>query len=330
MPKHTRSSSSQNQNRYSNPNPLPVSLAPSAMPIAYSTRPVQLNTNFYSAVPTSAQAPVPMAQAYEPYPAAVAAQPPPMPHRPSSGAWSQQDDHNLLTARQQGLNWAQIQSTYFPNKSPNACRKRHERLLERRGADDWDTRKLERLAKEYMSMRKEIWQGLAARTGDKWTVVEAKCMHNGLKNLQSASRSAARRERLEQGHSIHGYDDDSGISGIGLTPVDDLDASYSSPETTASSTHSHHSGGSGYGMHHPMIPYGSAAHAAAAGYSSSYSSSVSSSAAHGYAIHGHPHHHSQDSSPYMGNGQRLPSVDMGIEAIINRPGHGHNGAAPSI
>ncbi|KAI1122028.1 hypothetical protein F5Y10DRAFT_83755 [Nemania abortiva] len=356
MPKHTRSSSS-NQNRYSNPNPLPVTLAPSAMPITYSARPAalplntNLNTGFYNAVPPSAAAPVPMtAQAYEPYPQAVATQPPPpMPHRPSSGAWSPQDDQHLLTARQQGLNWAQIQSSYFPNKSPNACRKRHERLLERRGTDDWDARKLERLAKDYMSMRKEIWQGLAARTGEKWMVVEAKCMHNGLKNLQSASRSAARRERLEQGHSIHGYDDDSGISGIGLTPVDDLDASYSSPETS-SSVHSQHSGGSGgYAMqhhhqhhqqqHHPMtIPYGSAHHAhaqaqaAVAGYSSSYSSSVSSSAAAAVAAHGyamHPHHHSQNSSPYMGNGQRLSSADMGIEAIINRPGHGH-GSAPSI
>ncbi|KAI0450584.1 hypothetical protein F5B21DRAFT_427272 [Xylaria acuta] len=335
MPKHTRSSSS-NQNRYSN-NPVPVSLAPSAMPVSYSTRPTGLplntnmNTSYYSAMPPSAAASVPMpAQAYEPYPAAVAAPPaPPMPHRPSSGAWSQQDDHNLLTARQQGLNWAQIQSTYFPNKSPNACRKRHERLLERRGADDWDARKLERLAKEYMSMRKEMWQGLAARTGEKWIVVEAKCMHNGLKNLQSAARSAARRERLEQGHSMHGYDDDSGISGIGLTPVDDLDASYSSPETSSSvhSQHSQHSGNGGYSMH-PMttMPYGSAA-----GYSSSYSSSVSSSAPYA-TMHGghHPHHqHSQDSSPYMGNGQRLPSVDMGIEAIINRPGHGH-GSAPNM
>lgn len=180
MPRHTRASSS-NQNRYSNPNPLPVTLAPS---VTYGTRPavLPLNTNlntanYYRPVPSTASAAVPMpAQAYEPYPQPVATQPPPlpMPHRASSGAWSQQDDHNLLTARQQGLNWAQIQSTYFPNKSPNACRKRHERLLERRGADDWDARKLERLAKDYMSMRKEIWQGLAARTGEKWMVVEAK------------------------------------------------------------------------------------------------------------------------------------------------------------
>ncbi|KAI3322770.1 hypothetical protein HD806DRAFT_114388 [Xylariaceae sp. AK1471] len=326
MPKHTRSSSS-SQNRYSNPNPLPVSLAPSAMPITYSTRPaLPLNTNFYNAVPSSGSAQqVTMQQAYEPYPSAVAPQQqqqPPIPHRPSSGAWSQQDDQNLLAARQQGLNWAQIQSTYFPNKSPNACRKRHERLLERRGADDWDARKLERLAKEYMSMRKEIWQGLAARTGEKWSVVEGKCMHNGLKNLQSAARSAARRERLEQGHSLHGYDDDSGISGIGLTPVDDLDAPYSSPAASSS-----HSGGSHNNyMHHQhaaamTIPYG--------GYSSSYGSSGSSHGGYGAPMH-HQQHHSQDSSPYMGNGQRLPSVDMGIEAIINRPGHSQNGHGHGI
>ncbi|KAI1823292.1 hypothetical protein F4861DRAFT_338846 [Xylaria intraflava] len=345
MPKHTRSSSS-THNRYSNP--VPVTLAPSAMPITYGTRPAPLplntniNTGYYNAVPSTASGAVPMStQAYEPYPPAVATQPPPsMPHRPSSGAWSQQDDQNLLTARQQGLNWAQIQGAYFPNKSPNACRKRHERLLERRGSDDWDARKLERLAKEYMSMRKEIWQGLAARTGDKWSVVEAKCMHNGLKNLNSAARSATRRERLEQRHeqrqSMQGYDDDSGISGIVLTPVDDLDASYSSPETASSSSHSHNSGGSGSYMHAAMapMPY---SNAAAAGYASSYSSSVSSSAAHGYAMHGHPHHHSQDSSPYLANGQRPLSADMGIEAIINRPGngrgHGHsreNGSVPSI
>ena len=74
----------------------------------------------------------------------------------------------------QGLNWGQIHSTYFPAKSANACRKRHERLMDRKDADDWDNRKLQRLAKEYMGMRKEIWSGLAARTGEKWSVVEQK------------------------------------------------------------------------------------------------------------------------------------------------------------
>ncbi|KAI1324654.1 hypothetical protein F5Y16DRAFT_402220 [Xylariaceae sp. FL0255] len=327
MPKqHTRASSS-NQNRYSNPQPLPVSvsLAPSAMAISYSARPpMTLQTDFYNTVPASASAL--QAQAYDQYAPPVAAQPAPIPTRPSSGAWSQQDDQNLLAARTQGLNWTQIQQTYFPNKSPNACRKRHERLQERKGVDDWDARKLEKLAKEYMNMRKEIWQGLAAKTGEKWNTVEAKCMSNGLKNLQAAARSAGRRERLEQDHpSLHGYDDDSGISGIGLTPVDDLDASYSSP--SAHSSAGSYNGAAAVAMHHHSgmpITYGSAG-----GYSSSYSSSVSSSHAYGNSgphyqpQHHHPHH-SQDNSPYLTNGQRLPSVDMGIQAIIDpQPSHGH-------
>ncbi|RYP40022.1 hypothetical protein DL768_010674 [Monosporascus sp. mg162] len=314
---------------------MPVSLAPSApMPIYSSRQQLPLDTGYYPTVPSSASAQTSMqAQAYDPYPPTVVTQPP-MPHRASSGAWTPQDDQNLLQARQQGLNWAQIQSNYFPNKTPNACRKRHERLMERKGADDWDQRKLERMAKEYMSIRKEIWQPLAARTGEKWNVVESMCMNNGLKNLQSAARSASRRERLEAGHPMHGYDDDSGISGIGLTPVDDhLDASYSSPETSASSnsgTSSAHSVG-GYGNAYPMAlsshhhAYGAQGYATggAGALSSSFSSSHSSSAAaqgYGAPAH-HSHHHSTDETTYMSNGQRLPSVDMGIEAIINRPAH---------
>ena len=114
---------------------------------------------------------------FDPYPAttAPAVNLPPS-HRPSSGAWTVQDDQQLMQARAQGLNWTQIKETYFPSKTPNACRKRHERLAERRDADDWDTRKFQRLAKEYMSMRKEIWTPLAARTGEKWSVVEQKVL----------------------------------------------------------------------------------------------------------------------------------------------------------
>ena len=98
----------------------------------------------------------------------------PISHRASSGAWTTADDNTLLQARAQGLNWSQIQNNYFPSKTSNACRKRHERLMERRGQDDFDARRMERLAREYMGMRREIWQGLAARTGEKWNVVEAK------------------------------------------------------------------------------------------------------------------------------------------------------------
>ena len=96
--------------------------------------------------------------------------------RPSSGAWNPQDDQTLMAARAQGMNWAPIQQSYFPSKTPNACRKRHERLMERRSADDWDGLKLETMAKNYMGMRREIWSGLAAQTGEKWNVVEQKVL----------------------------------------------------------------------------------------------------------------------------------------------------------
>ena len=49
-----------------------------------------------------------------------------------SAPWSQEDDLQLTKARSEGLNWGPITSRYFPMKTPNACRKRHERLMEKR------------------------------------------------------------------------------------------------------------------------------------------------------------------------------------------------------
>ncbi|ROT36296.1 hypothetical protein SODALDRAFT_325651 [Sodiomyces alkalinus F11] len=311
--------------------------------------------DYYSVPSSSASAPSHAQPAtFDTYTTVPPVSAPPVQHRASSGAWTAHDDQRLLQARAQGLNWAQIQATYFSNKTPNACRKRHERLMERKGADDWDNRKLELIAKEYMSMRKEIWSGLAARTGEKWNVVEAKCMSNGLKNLQSAARAYSRRERLETGQALPpGYDDDSGISGIGLTPVDDLDPSYSSPETASSGGHSvsggsaasvagfapashhhHHHHQQQQQQHFSMHPMHSADYYASAATHHGYTSSVSSTASGpaGYATSGHHHHqhqHSQSPSPYLHpHAQRLPSVDMGIDAIINRPRGGRGGGAP--
>ncbi|KAK3689543.1 hypothetical protein B0T22DRAFT_499232 [Podospora appendiculata] len=254
----------------------------------------------------------------------------PTQHRASSGAWNQDDDRALLALRSMGKNWNQIQREAFPSKTGNACRKRHERLMERRGQNDFDNRKLERLSKEYMSMRKEIWQPLAARCGEKWNVVEAQCMSNGLKNIQSHARACSRRERLESGQPMAGYDDDSGISGIGLTPIDDMgDHSYSSPETTGSTgAHSTPGGSSGNGST-GSHNYGSQMHSQGSyqnyGYPQhGYSNSVSSTGTAGYGQH--QGQSSQGTSPYMGHGNRLPSVgDMGIDAIINR-GPGNSGS----
>ncbi|CRK10470.1 hypothetical protein BN1723_009156, partial [Verticillium longisporum] len=148
----------------------------------------------------------------------------------------------------------------------------------------------------------------------------------------SAARSAARRERLESGQPLPpGYDDDSGISGIGLTPVDELDPSYSSPETASSGGHSASGGSNGYAPHHHQhnhqhfamqpMPGSYYGHHQQQQNHHGYTSSVSSNGS-GAAYSGSGHTgHSQSPSPYMHpHGQRLPSVDMGIDAIINRPG----------
>jgi hypothetical protein len=165
-------------------------------------------------------------------------------------------------------------------------------------------------------------------------------MSNGLKNLQSAARAASRRERLESGQPMQGYDDDSGISGIGLTPVDELDASYSSPETTASGGAHSISGSStasaaaaaaayhnAYGTQHSFSQAAPGYGYSSGGAHHGYTSSVSSTGTGGYGGAGHSH--SQSSSPYLSHahGQRLPSVDMNIDAIINRP-VGSGGAPP--
>jgi hypothetical protein len=252
----------------------------------------------------------------------------PTQHRASSGAWNQEDDRTLLTLRAMGKNWNQIQRDAFPGKTGNACRKRHERLMERRGQNDFDNRKLERLCKEYMTMRKEIWQPLASRCGEKWNVVEiqvcirrlpphpqpvsntsTQCMSNGLKNIQSHARAYARRERLESGQPMPAYDDHDGALGC-LTPVDDVDVdvadqSYSSPETGGSTTGAH------------STPGGSSASAGSAG-----------SHSHPYLHHQHQHpHHSQAAATgyqgYGGYGHHAPPPQQPQAHHGHGHGHGH-------
>lgn len=95
--------------------------------------------------------------------------------RHSSSPWNTSDDNQLMHARQKGLNWQPIATTYFPTKTANACRKRHERLMEKRNsADTWDGGKIEQLAKAYTEVREEMWSLLAKRVDEKWQDVERK------------------------------------------------------------------------------------------------------------------------------------------------------------
>lgn len=96
-----------------------------------------------------------------------------------SSSWSQVDDETLIKARAQGLNWNQISPKHFPTKSANACRKRHERLMEKQNAEQWDGVRLDILAAAYMECRSEMWRILGAKVGEKWQLVEQKvcCKH---------------------------------------------------------------------------------------------------------------------------------------------------------
>ena len=96
---------------------------------------------------------------------------------PTSGNWSIEDDAQLQQARRQGMNWQPIATQYFPTKTANACRKRHERLMERAQADKAavpDQSEVNSLAKIYCEMREEVWKVMASRLGEDWKTVEAK------------------------------------------------------------------------------------------------------------------------------------------------------------
>ena len=91
----------------------------------------------------------------------------------SSTAWSQDDDTRLMQYRAQGMNWGPI-ATNFPSKTANACRKRHERLMEKKSAESWDGIKIEDLARAYLENRETMWRILADAMGEKWQTVEMK------------------------------------------------------------------------------------------------------------------------------------------------------------
>ncbi|KAI4209289.1 MAG: hypothetical protein LQ349_009561 [Xanthoria aureola] len=130
----------------------------------------------------------------------------------SSTPWSPASDDKLMRARQQGLNWQTIAETHFPSKTANACRKRHERLMEKRNSvGDWNGVKFEEVARAYREVREEMWRILADRVNEKWSVVESKCMERGLKNLASMGRARKDRSGQIQQTNQHDLHDDVGL-----------------------------------------------------------------------------------------------------------------------
>lgn len=95
--------------------------------------------------------------------------------RLAAGPWQPEDDEKLIQARKQSLNWSDISQQYFPAKTANACRKRHERLMDKRHTnEEWQPYKLEQMAVAYLDCREEMWKILAQAVGENWKDVESK------------------------------------------------------------------------------------------------------------------------------------------------------------
>ena len=101
--------------------------------------------------------------------------------RHSSCSWPPESDELLMQARQQGINWQPIAAKHFPDRTANACRKRHERLMERRNSKEpWESVKTETVAKAYNDVREQMWKPVADRVGERWQAVEAKVFILGI------------------------------------------------------------------------------------------------------------------------------------------------------
>ena len=119
--------------------------------------------------------------------------------RPNTHPWPPENDEKLMRARREGLNWGPIATRYFPDKSANACRKRHERLMEKRtNNEDWTTQKIEAMAKAYWDLRQQMWSVLADQLGEKWETVEIKVCDSlrGKRERSSAKHSFSAWKRV--------------------------------------------------------------------------------------------------------------------------------------
>lgn len=77
-----------------------------------------------------------------------------------------------MDAKARGLAWDEIHKRYFPFKSGNACRKRHERVLAKARDTDWDEGRIQRVLNEYNRRREQIWRTLSDGVGERWEEVE--------------------------------------------------------------------------------------------------------------------------------------------------------------
>ncbi|PGH18946.1 hypothetical protein AJ80_04273 [Polytolypa hystricis UAMH7299] len=178
-PKHTRRTSGPYQQG---------SRSKPAMSTAAMNPPRSNAPSFGNRLPTSHSMPPPLSNVERRMPPRDQATPtspttPLTPGNPVALAWTAQDDEVLLHARSQQHGWSVIQRENFPAKTPNACRKRYERLVAKRRGSEWDDERVERVTRHYMELRERIWQPLALAVGETWEDVEKLCLDRGARHL---------------------------------------------------------------------------------------------------------------------------------------------------
>lgn len=89
-----------------------------------------------------------------------------------STPWTMQEDNLLMDGKARGLSWEEIHKQYFPTKSANACRKRHERAIAKARDTDWNEARIQKVIEEYNRSREQFWRKLSEVVGERWEEVE--------------------------------------------------------------------------------------------------------------------------------------------------------------
>ena len=123
--------------------------------------------------------------------------PPPQVQAPShpgqSAPWTSAEDSALIDAKSQGLGWNEIHHRFFPNKSGNACRKRHERLMVKIRTTEWSDIRIQNVMNAYNSpgVREHFWRRIAEPYGERWEDVEKVVCQQQSRSKHNLTKSSA-------------------------------------------------------------------------------------------------------------------------------------------
>ncbi|KAK4938618.1 hypothetical protein LTR10_020969 [Elasticomyces elasticus] len=116
-----------------------------------------------------------------------------------SGPWTPEEDETLIKAKGEGLAWDEIHRRYFPHKTGNACRKRHDRLLIKARDPTWDEARTQKVIGRYNRVREQVWRPIADSVGEKWEDVERVVLQQGCRGLRTRPQHGRTKSRASSG-----------------------------------------------------------------------------------------------------------------------------------